>query len=188
MENLEQLAGLLKHWNAIGSQIAAVIGRPAQSGHLAEYIASQIFEIRLEDSASSKGIDGHFTKGKLKGRTVNVKYKGKNDGLLTVDPSGVADVYLVLAGPKSPNRSSRGKSRPWVIESVFIFELKKLISRLDERATQKGRGKARLGTATSISWSDWNEFEIYPRQNSRLINVTDLQRKALRLFSSVIAD
>ena len=188
MENLEQLAGLLKQWNVIGSQISAVIGRPAQPGHLAEYVASQIFAIKLQDSASSKGIDGHFTKGKLKGRSVNVKYKGKNDGLLTVDPDGVADVYVVLAGPKSATSASRGKSRPWVVESVFAFELKELISRLDGRARDKGRSRARLGTATSISWRDWNEFEIYPKQTSRLMTVTERQRDALRLFGVPKAD
>ena len=162
--------------------------RPAQSGHLAEYVASRIFAIKLEHSASSKGIDGYFTQGELNGRSVNVKYNGKNDGLLTVDPDGVADVYVVLAGPKSPASASRGKSRPWVVESVFAFELKELISRLELRVRDKGRSQARLGTATSISWRDWNEFEIYPKQTSRLMTVSDSQRDALRLFGTVNAD
>jgi hypothetical protein len=51
MNKLPELSALLQEYNAIGDKIAAVTGRPAQIGHTGEYIASLIFDIRLEHSA-----------------------------------------------------------------------------------------------------------------------------------------
>jgi hypothetical protein len=55
---VEKLAQLIHERNRISEEIARIIGRPALSGHIGEYIASKIFNIRLEESAISKGIDG----------------------------------------------------------------------------------------------------------------------------------
>ena len=71
MNQLIELVALLRQYNQIGSQIAAIIGRPAQIGHIGEFIASQIFDIELEKIANAKAIDGRFRVGALAGKSVN---------------------------------------------------------------------------------------------------------------------
>lgn len=70
---LRRLAGLLRRLNCVLEQIATLTGRPGQLGHVGEFIASQIFDLALEDSAANKGFDGRFTSGGLAGKTVDVK-------------------------------------------------------------------------------------------------------------------
>ncbi len=60
MDDLIQLADLVRKRNALERQITALIGRPAQIGHIGEYIASRILGIELKESESFKSIDGHF--------------------------------------------------------------------------------------------------------------------------------
>ena len=45
MEHLERLAGLIWQRNALDREIAAVLGRPAHSGHLGEYQAAAVFAL-----------------------------------------------------------------------------------------------------------------------------------------------
>ena len=103
MEKLKELAALLKQRNEIDSAIASVIGRPAISGHLGEFIAAKIFDIKLADSATNKGIDGHFKNGPLAGRTVNVKLYGKQEGLL--------DIMLLLFGERAASNTRSDRDR-----------------------------------------------------------------------------
>lgn len=72
-DELGQLAGLLHKRNELDSAIARLIGRPAASGHLGEFIAARVFDIELEASAAARAIDGRFNGGALAGRSVNVK-------------------------------------------------------------------------------------------------------------------
>jgi hypothetical protein len=81
-DKIARLSDLFHARNAIDEQIADVIGRPALAGHVGEWIASQVFDIELEQSASAKAIDGRFRAGPLAGRTVNIKFYGKREGLL----------------------------------------------------------------------------------------------------------
>ena len=67
---LEQLADLLSEMNSIGEKISAITQRPATIGHTGEYIAAEIFDIELEETANAKGIDGHCSSGTMAGRTV----------------------------------------------------------------------------------------------------------------------
>ena len=136
---LRRLSSLLKERNAVDAEIAGVIGRPAHPGHVGEFVAAQIFDIDLLESASQKGLDGHFVEGPLRGRSVNVKYTAKRDGLLNMTPDNPPDFYLVLTGPKGPPASSRGKTRPWVIDSVFLFRGPDLVRRLKERGLKNIR-------------------------------------------------
>ena len=62
MKNLKQLADLIGKLNALEPEITALIWRPAQIGHIGEYIASRIFGIELVESAAHKAIDGSFVK------------------------------------------------------------------------------------------------------------------------------
>ena len=60
MDDLVQLAGLIRRRNQLEQEITALIQRPAQIGHLGEYIAAHIFDIMLEQSAAHKGFDHIF--------------------------------------------------------------------------------------------------------------------------------
>ena len=56
-DDLEQIAKIIKRKNVIDDEVAAITGRPALIGHTGEYIASRIFDIKLEESATQKAID-----------------------------------------------------------------------------------------------------------------------------------
>src|SRR5206468_4841832 len=94
--DLKRLADLLRRYNAIGDAIAGVIGRPAERGHVGEYIAAHIFNITLEPSARKRAIDGRFITGPLAGRTVNLKWYGKQEGVLDLHARDAPDFYLAL--------------------------------------------------------------------------------------------
>ena len=134
-----------------------------------------MFGIELEASASAKAIDGRFKAGPLAGRTVNVKWYLKREGLLDLTPSDELDHYLVLAGPASAAASSRGHIRPWVIANVYLF---------DARALREGliaRGR-RVGVASSVRAVEWAAAEAFPREHP-LLPLTDGQRRALAHFA-----
>src|SRR3954471_1765925 len=80
--DLAVLTDLLRHRNEIDRQIAGLIGRPAERGHLGEFIASRLFGIRIAGSATQKDLDGWFESGPLAGKSVNVKLYGLHEGLL----------------------------------------------------------------------------------------------------------
>src|SRR6266576_4971028 len=67
-EPLKQVAGLLRQRNAIDNEIASIIQRPMTSGHLGEWVASQIFDIELEVLANEPGFDGKFKSGPCEAR------------------------------------------------------------------------------------------------------------------------
>jgi hypothetical protein len=175
MDDLIQLAELIKERNALEREITALIGRPAAIGHIGEYIASKVFHIALEESASHKSIDGRFSDEPLKGRTVNIKWYARQEGLLDITPSALPDYYLVLTGPKSGAISSRGQVRPWTIDYVFFFEAEPLVSELR-------RGVVKIGIATSVRQHLWAKAEIYPSRHNDLFELAEEQRKALALF------
>jgi hypothetical protein len=175
MEDLHRLAGLIKQRNTIVQEIAALIGRPGLIGHIGEYIAAHVFHINLQESASYKGIDGHFTTGQLAGCSVNVKWYLKQEGLLDINPQALPDFYLVLTGPKASAGPSRGQIRPWLIHSVHLFDAAALVGLLKQRGLK-------IGVATSVRQKFWRESEIYPEQRSSRLTLTEEQRNLLALF------
>ena len=179
LEQLEQLASLLARRNAIDEEIAALIVRPAIRGHVGEWIAQEIFAVKLEESAARKIIDGRFADGPLAGKTVNVKWYGKREGLLDInpDPDGVLDYYLVMTGPKAVAMTSRGQTRPWVITEVFLFDAPALVEQFRVQ-------KRRLGVASSVRQHEWAAARVYPKAAATaLLTLTDAQREALKLFA-----
>ena len=170
------LLKLLKEKHLIDEKIANVVGRPAQIGHVGEYIASGIFDITLEASAVAKGIDGHFATGPLAGRSVNVKWYGKLEGFLDLTPAHLPDEYLVMTGPRSTALSSRGGHRPWLIQSVFLFDAHDLVQQLGARGSK-------LGVASSVPRQFWDGAEIYPEPRNRRLLPSNEQRAMLALFS-----
>ena len=177
MSNLDKLADLLSEMNAIGDKISEITQRPATIGHTGEYIASQIFDIELEESATAKGFDGVFRSSNLAGRTVNIKWYGKLEYLLDINPEAVPDYYLVMTGPKAKAMSSRGGIRPWVINYVFLFNAAELIIEL------KARG-VKIGVATSVRQHEWQAAEIYPNKRNMVYRMTDEQMAQILAFDS----
>ena len=182
MTELEELSKLLEKRNAIDSQISQIIRRPAEKGHVGEYIASQIFDIELSVSATNKGSDGFFRKGSLVGKQVNIKFYAKREGILDVNTTvSPPDYYLVLTGPKSPATSSRNSTRPWIIESVYLFHHQSLV----EKLRMKGLV---MGVATSISKEHWSDAEVYPKNSNKSLILSEEQKKNLAFFINALAD
>ena len=176
MPGLIQLAELLRGRNEIDHQIAKIINRPALPGHIGELIASGIFDIELCESAVTKGIDGHFRSGSLAGRSVNVKFYGKQESFLDINPKGLPDYYLVLTGDKSSGPVSKGKTRPLVVRHVYLLEARGLIDSLN------GRG-VKIGVATSLAKAYWEEAELYPQNRNHAIELTSEQLDLLKAFA-----
>ncbi|MEV0624839.1 hypothetical protein [Nonomuraea wenchangensis] len=173
---VEQIAALLRERNTVDEKIAAIIQRPMTAGHLGEWIAARVFGIELEKSAVTAAIDGRFTAGPLHGRTVNVKWYLKREGLVDMAERAALDYYLVLTGPASPAASSRGSVRPWCIESVYLFDVRQV------QAELRSRG-ARIGTASSVRAAQWAAAEIYPRASNPMLLLRPEQAELLRLFA-----
>ena len=181
MESLSELARMIHARNAIDHVISMIIGRPAEKGHVAEYIASKVFDIALERSATNKGHDGRFIDGELAGKTVNVKYYGKREGILDINPAGIPDFYLVLAGPPAAPQSSRGTERPWLIEGVYLFRGPDTILGMRRRGV-------RIGVASSVPMTEWDAAQIYPVSKQPLMVLSGEQRQLLSLFGGTAAE
>src|SRR5947209_4373340 len=172
---LQQVAGLLAQRNSIDAKIAELISRPMTAGHLGEWIARHVFNIQLEDSATTPAYDGRFRSGPLHGRTVNVKWYLKREGLLDMSTTEGLDDYLVMTGPPAAAASSHGQTRPWRIHNVYLFDARALHADLLERGQQ-------IGTASSLRTQLWTKAEIYPNQVNPRLPLTDEQIHALQLF------
>jgi hypothetical protein len=179
LKPIEQLAELIRERNELATRISAVIQRPCQIGHLGEFIAAAVFNIALEESATAKAIDGRFLDGPFAGKTVNIKWYAKRENLLDITPETLPDYYLVLAGPKSPATNSRGEVRPWLIDSVHLFEADALVTSLEERGVK-------IGVATSVRQTAWEQNEVYPRRADDIMHVSDEQRRILKLFGTAL--
>ena len=175
--DLKKLAGLLTEMNIIGDRISEITHRPATIGHTGEYIASKIFDIELEESASAKGIDGHFRSGRLTGKSVNIKWYGKLEYMLDITPKDLPDYYLVMTGPKGQAVSSRGSIRPWLINYVFLFNAAELVIELNARGVK-------IGVASSVRKHEWQAAEIYPNKRSMVFRLSDEQMAKILAFGS----
>ena len=174
-DDLQFLASLLKSRNTVDGKIANIIGRPTHLQDVGEYIASAVFGITLEESASHKDSYGHFTYGPLAGHSVDIQWYVRRDGELNIKPDALPDYYLVLAGPKSGVATMRSLANPWIIESVYLFNGQELLNALKER-------KVQIGGNTSVTGPLWERAEIYPVPRNAQLVLTDEERKLLFLF------
>lgn len=175
VENLINLAKAIKQKNIADNDIALITGRPAERGHTGEYIAASIFNIKLQESASHKGSDGYFMSNNFVGKTVNIKWYGKQEGILDLNLKDLPNYYLVFTGPKAEAISSRGATRPWLISHVYLFDAESLISVLSKR-------RVSVGVATSLLSKLWEAAEIYPNSNNPIFILSTEQRYILALF------
>lgn len=113
----------------------------------------------------------------LQGQTVNIKWYLKRESLLDTSDSPQLDYYLVLTGPAAAAVSSRGATRPWCIEAVFLFDARQL------RAEQTQRG-VKQGTASGVLKREWLAAEIYPSASNSFLPVSLEQVELLALFRS----
>ncbi|HEX4836002.1 MAG TPA: hypothetical protein VFW01_06685 [bacterium] len=173
--DLERLADLLRRHNAIGDEIAQVIGRPAERGHVGEYVASRIFGIALEGSARKRAQDGRFISGPLADRTVNVKWYGKQESVLDLHARRPPDYYLALTGPAGTAASSRGATRPWVIRSVYLFDAPRLLADLRARGV-------RIRAGSSVRQALWTAAEVYPEPRNAALVLSQEQCDLLAFF------
>ena len=178
---LEKLADLLSEMNAIGEKVSAITQRPASRGHTGEYIAAEIFDIELEESANAKGFDGRFRSGNLAGRTVNVKWYGKLEYMLDINPDALPDFFLVMTGPKALEMTSKGGVRPWLIDYVFLFNAAELMIELNARGVK-------IGIATSVQKHEFQAAEIFPNKRSMVYRMTDDQMGKVMGFGSGLAE
>ena len=174
-EHVARLAKLIREKNRLDGEISAITGRPALIGHLGEYIASRLFDIELAESATQKSFDGRFRKGPLAGKAVNIKWYAKRENILDLVTEDPPDYYLVMTGPKASPGSSKGRTRPWLISSVFLFETDELMEALSIRGV-------RVGTATSVVEELWEAAEAYPKQNNGLLRLSGGDEEQLRRF------
>lgn len=179
--NLYKLSVLLSEMNSLGKRISEITDRPETIGHTGEYIAANVFDIALEESASAKGIDGVFRSSNLAGRTVNAKWYSKLEFMLDINPVAVPDFYLVMTGPKTPPQSSKGTIRPWIINHVFLLDGSELMIEL------KARG-VKIGVATSVQKHHWQAAEIYPNKRNLTYRMTDEQMGMLHAFGSDLVE
>ena len=163
----------MREKTAVDRKISALIGRPALIGHLGEFIASWVFDIELEQSASHKGSDGHFRGGPLARKTVNVKWYALHEGILDIHSEPDTDYYLVLSGP--PASAENRRVRDWVVESVFLFDTTELLAALG----------GKTGIAAGVKKDLWSHAEIHPNPNNPRLVLTAEQRSLLALFARV---
>lgn len=181
MEELKALSVLINQKNEVENSISKIINRPAIIGHAGEYIASRIFNINLMESASHKGIDGYFSDGSLQGKSVNIKWYTKQSGLLDINPDCLPDYFLVMTGGKEDAASSKGKTLPWCIKQVYLFDAHEIANELAVRGV-------RIGIATSIKKDMWECAEIYPTQRNQSFVMSEKVIRQLKLFDFLVGE
>jgi hypothetical protein len=179
-ELLKQLAEELRNKNLVDDRIAKITGRPCERGHTGEYIASLIFGITLEAAANAKYYDGKFAEGALAGKTVEIKWYGKLEYMLDIKTTQ-PDYYLVMTGNQSPPVASKGKTRPWTINHIFIFDADDLMRKLKSQIKRNGDG-IKIGIATPVRKHLWEEAEMYPKPRSPMLIPNADQRELLARF------
>ena len=180
MQDLTHLADLIRIRNFVNSSVSRIIRGPAETGRIAEFVAGQIFDIKLAETFVKKAIDGWFRPASpLAGRSVNVKYRSSSSKRLNIENSPFLadhpDYYLAFRGPNVSKGPTSEKTLPLVIEAVFLFASHELIPAL------AAEGGTHIGP--SVKSIDWQQAMIYPEQVNQALILTDEQRAALQLFA-----
>lgn len=175
MGDIEKLASFLMERNEIDRKITEVIHRPAEKGHISEWIASKLFPIKLNYNGREKGYDGIFMDGTLEGKKVNVKYYSANQHIIDLNPNVGEDIFLlILTGPYSSVSSSKDQKRPFCISNIYLFNERNLCNSLQG-------GNVKVGVGSSVRREYWEANEIYPED--KLGYDLGMKRELLSLFS-----
>ena len=178
MEKLKELSGLIKQWNVIEVKISGLIGHPGTIANIGEYIAEQVFSVELEKSKTQRGYDGKFTKGALRGRTVNIKIAREREGYIDWRDDALPEYFLIITGPKRTKRAN--PARPIHITNVYLFEVDSTRRILRKRGVKPPKGKR---VQASVIDELWTKAEIYPNQVCKELRVSPAQRAQLSLFN-----
>jgi hypothetical protein len=168
--NLEHLAELIRAKNDADLAIARMLGRPALSGNIGEFVAARVFGIDLMAAGNHAGYDGMFRDPPLAGNTVNIKTYSRNEWILDIGRHP-CDYYLVLSGP-----TGQARVRPWVIDSVYLFDSEDLLPKLRARGIK-------ISVATSVRKEFWEPARIFPARRGAPLQLTKTQITALELFA-----
>ncbi|MFM8321756.1 MAG: hypothetical protein ACKOC5_12655 [Chloroflexota bacterium] len=175
---LLRLSALIEQRNQLDAEIAGLIDAPAQPAYLAEFIARVVFEIQPREGRDQRRIDGHFSNGRLAGRTVAVRWYPRQTDVLDIPAIWQPDYLLAFSGPCLDGDQN---SRPWVIEAAYLFDTRALVHKL------KRFGQA-PGVAVPLNSETWRAAEIYPRAYSPLLRLTPEQGQLLALFAGEAVD
>jgi len=180
VNDLTHLADLIRIRNFVNSSVSYIIGPPAETGHITEYLSSQIFDIDLHPIAAYAISDGTFrSSAVLNGKSVNVKYRSIASKRLNIENSADLarhpDYYLAFRGPTATKGPASEKTLPLVISAVYLFEAAVLIPALE------AEGGANIGP--SVKAKHWEPAMIYPVQVNQTLILTDEQRATLALFA-----
>jgi hypothetical protein len=175
MSNLSRLAELLRARTTVESNIANLLKCEVDLSNVGEHIAARIFGIRLIPATGQTGLVGIFTNPALMGKTVDVRWYPRREGYLNIHTDPAPDYTLVLAGPKIDPNEARALANPWIITSVYLFQMQELLSTLRTRGI-------RVGPRVSINTHLWEQAEIFPHQHNPGLILADEQRQLLKLF------
>ena len=187
MEDLKELSDLLQTRNRTEKDVNQLIERPVTTGILGEYIAGEIFDIKLADSGSNQGKDGDFTGGRfrgsnLEGKGVNVKWYTSKYNYIVMDSKccNRPDYFLVLRGGTDNKPKVEGQFFPLHIETVHLFPAEELVKELE--------GKVKIGPlpgrSTSVKSEYWDKYKIYSAERSYHCDpVGNREYELLNLFS-----
>jgi hypothetical protein len=175
MDDLAQLAELIKTRNWVDGYISTLANCSPQMAPVGAFIASRVFRIASPKPASRRSCEGHFAQGSLAGRSVNIRWLPRPGGVLDIDLDALPDFFLVLAGSRHQGTSRGGGSQPWLIASVHLFDAGALVDELRRRGT-------RITTATPVPQDLWQEAEVYPTQHNPILALSAGQREMLAQF------
>ncbi len=175
MSNLPRLAELLHARNTVESNIANLLGSAVNLDTVGDCIAATIFGITLIPSAQHREFTGIFASAPLAGKTVDVQWYPRREGVMNIHSDRSPDYYLVLSGPKQESSTARALVNPWIITSVYLFDGHQLLAAVRERGVQ-------IGSHTSVIHQLWEHAEIFPIPRNQLLALTTEQRQLLHIF------
>jgi hypothetical protein len=102
---------------------------------------------------------------------VKVKWYLNQESVLDMTGSLTLDYYLVMTGP--PPRPDEKRLRPWVIDSVYLFDAHHLLDELI-------KGGVKVGLAASVRKDQWQKAKIYPQSSISAYPLSEEQEKLLK--------
>jgi len=180
VQKLLRLADLIETRNQEDELISCLIGRPPLRRDLALFLASCIFDIKLELPPSCNQFDGRFRSGPLAEKTVIVQWRPEHDGSIDIKPDYVPDAYLVFVGPRS-DPAAPPAARPLVIQEVFVFDGRSLVQ------GQLARHEP-LGPASVVPSRIWDAARVYRTCRWSPLTLSTLQVYILERFGRRAVD
>lgn len=175
MPDLPRLAELLRARNTVESNIANLLQCEVDLNIVGEQIAASIFGIRFVPATAPGQSAGVFTCPTLAGKTVEVRWYLRREGILNIHTDPAPDYTLVLAGPKFDPSEARALVDPWIITSAYLFHMPELFNMLRTRGV-------RIGPRISVNSHLWEQAEIFPSSPNSALVLTNEQLRLLQLF------